>query len=420
MLGLGRLGVEREAELLVPVEGVAGAAQGVVVVARAGTVSRHVGGVGGDLVRDDAGAHVVGVGEAEVLGGRDVAEHRGAVPTGQRRADGRGDVIVARRDVGGERPQHVEGRLEAGLLLDAHVHLDLVHRDVAGAFDHHLHVVLPCLLRQVTQHSQLGELRLVGRVGEAAGSQRVAQAEADVVLLENFAKLVEMREPRVFAAGGHHPLRHDCPAAADDAGDSVLRQRKEVAQHARVDGHVVHTLLRLLLDDVEQVLRREALDALDALDRLVDGHRAERDGAGAQEHVADVGNVAAGGEIHDGIGAVLEAAAQLFQLALDVADDLAVADVRVDLALRRDADAHRLQLGMIDVGGDDHAAPRHLVADQFGGKVLAARDVRHLLGDDALLGKMHLRDVLQTASLFHPGCPHGVLRGGLDLSDAPQ
>src|SRR5260370_25167296 len=49
------------------------------------------------------------------------------------------------------------------------------------------------------------ELRLVGRVGEAAGSQRVAQAEADVVLLENFAKLVEMREPRVFAAGGHHP-----------------------------------------------------------------------------------------------------------------------------------------------------------------------------------------------------------------------
>jgi hypothetical protein len=49
--GAGPLGVEREVELLVPVEGVAGAGEGVVAVAGAGPVAGHVGRVGGDLVR---------------------------------------------------------------------------------------------------------------------------------------------------------------------------------------------------------------------------------------------------------------------------------------------------------------------------------------------------------------------------------
>lgn len=54
MVGAGRFGVEGEAELFVPVEGEAGAAEGVVAVAAAGAVAGDVGGVGGDLVRDHA------------------------------------------------------------------------------------------------------------------------------------------------------------------------------------------------------------------------------------------------------------------------------------------------------------------------------------------------------------------------------
>jgi hypothetical protein len=64
----------------------------------------EVGGVGGELVGDDADLDVVAVGEAEMLLGRDVAEHRRAEPADHRGADRAGDVVVARRDVGGERP----------------------------------------------------------------------------------------------------------------------------------------------------------------------------------------------------------------------------------------------------------------------------------------------------------------------------
>ena len=68
-----------------------------------------------------------------------------------------------------------------------------------------------------------------------------------------------------------------------------------------------------------------------------------------------------------------------------------VADIGVDLALGGHADAHRLQVGVVDVGGNDHAAAGHFGADQFRRDAFALRDVLHFLGDDALAGIVHLR-----------------------------
>ena len=46
-----------------------------------------VGGMGGELVGDDADLDVVAIGKAEVLLGRDVAKHRRSEPADHRRAD---------------------------------------------------------------------------------------------------------------------------------------------------------------------------------------------------------------------------------------------------------------------------------------------------------------------------------------------
>ena len=118
------------------------------------------------------------LGKPEVLFGRDVAEHGGAVPADHGGADGGGDVVVAGSDVGDERPERVERRLVAELLFLLHLLFDLVHRNVAGAFDHHLNVVFPGLLGQLAESLQLGELGFVAGVGDAAGTQSVAQREA--------------------------------------------------------------------------------------------------------------------------------------------------------------------------------------------------------------------------------------------------
>ena len=74
-----------------------------------------------------------------MLAGGDVAEEVGAGGGGDRAADGRGDVVVARADVRDQRAEDVEGGSLAEVLLHLDVGGDPVEGDVAGSFDHHLH-----------------------------------------------------------------------------------------------------------------------------------------------------------------------------------------------------------------------------------------------------------------------------------------
>src|SRR5439155_9719738 len=63
----GRLGIQGEGELAVPVEGITRPRQLVVPVASARAVARDVGGVGSDLVSDDPRLDILGVRQAQVL-----------------------------------------------------------------------------------------------------------------------------------------------------------------------------------------------------------------------------------------------------------------------------------------------------------------------------------------------------------------
>src|SRR5213083_2731990 len=99
-----------------------------------------------------------------MLLGRDVAKHGRAEPDDHRGADGRGDVVVAGRDVGRQRAERVEGRLVADGELPVHVLLDQVHRDMTRALDHHLGVVLPRDSSQFTEGIEFSELSFIIRV----------------------------------------------------------------------------------------------------------------------------------------------------------------------------------------------------------------------------------------------------------------
>ncbi len=106
---------------------------------------------------------------------RDVAEHRSSVPADHRRADGAGNVVVARRDIGDQRTERIERRFVAQIVFFFHLQLDLVERDVPGAFDHHLHIIFPGLFGEFAENAQFGKLRFVARVREAAWAQSVAE-----------------------------------------------------------------------------------------------------------------------------------------------------------------------------------------------------------------------------------------------------
>ncbi len=123
----------------------------------------------GDLVSDHALFHVFAVGQAEVFFGGYIAQHGRAAPTGQRRADGAGDVVVAGGNVSNEWAEHIERCTVANVDLFLDVHVDLVHRDVARAFHHALRSLLERTRDATTENFQLGKLCCIAGVGDRAG-----------------------------------------------------------------------------------------------------------------------------------------------------------------------------------------------------------------------------------------------------------
>jgi hypothetical protein len=237
----------------------------------------QVGGVRGQLVGDDAFLDVVLVRQTEVFLGRHVAEHGRAVPADHRRTDAAGDVVVARRDVGGQRAKRVERGFLAVFELQVHVLFDEVHRHVARAFDDGLHVVLPGDGGQLAQRLQFAELRFVVGVVDRAGTQAVAEAEGDVVGLHDFADFLEVRVEEAFLVVRQTPLGHDRAAAADDAGHAVGGHRDVAQQHAGVDGEVIDALLGLFDQRVAEDFPGQVLGlAVDLFQRLVDRHGTDR------------------------------------------------------------------------------------------------------------------------------------------------
>jgi len=240
------LGVEADVELVFPAELESRLAHRVVADLSAGEPLREVRGVSGDLIGDDAGLHVVTVRKTEVLLRRHVAKHRGAAPADHRGADRARDVVVARGAVRDERSKGVERGAVAGFDLFLDVFHHALHRDVAGAFNDHLHALRAGFLREFAERPEFGDLRLVTRVVDGARAETVSKAHRDVILREDVADLVKVRVEEVFRVMRDAPAGHDRAAAGNDAGEAVHRQRNMAEAETRVDREVVNALLRLL------------------------------------------------------------------------------------------------------------------------------------------------------------------------------
>src|SRR5262249_42296837 len=124
-------------------------------------------------------------------------------------------------------------------------------------------------------------------------------------------------------------------------------------------------------------------DAADFFERLIDRHGADGDGRVADDPVADVVDVAPGGEVHHRVGAPADRPHHLLDFLGHRGGDGGIADIGVDLHQEVAADDHRLGFGVVDVGGDDGAPARDFAADEFrrdeigdrGAKIFAVTDV---------------------------------------------
>ena len=239
---------------------------------------------------------------------------------------------------------------------------------------------------------ELGELRAVVGVRHRARAEPVPQRQRHVVAARDLEHPVEVGIERVLLVVRRHPVRVQRAAARHDPCHPAKRVRHVLAQHARVDGHVVHALPRLMLHHIEQVVGGEVLDLAGLGHRLVDRHRADRHRRGVDDRRTDRVDVPARREVHDGVGAVVHGVMELLELPGDVRGDGGVADVGVDLHPRHLPDPHRIEpLGeVLDVGGNHEAPAGDFVAHELGIQLFPLGDPAHLVGDHALAGVVHL------------------------------
>ena len=179
------------------------------------------------------------------------------MPTNVGGANAAGDVVIAGRNVGGQRTEGVERRFVAGIEFPVHVVLHALQRHVAGAFDHHLHIVLPRNLRQLAEGFELAELGLVVGIGDRAGAHAITQGKRHIVLLANFADFLEAFVEKTFLMVRYAPLGHDRAAAADDTADALGGHGDMTQADAGVDGEIVDPLLGLLDERVAEKLPRQ-------------------------------------------------------------------------------------------------------------------------------------------------------------------
>src|SRR6202042_2088768 len=110
--------------------------------------------------------------------------------------------------------------------------------------------------------------------------------------------------------------------------------------------------------------------AADAAEGFVDRDSSDRNRRFSYDCLTYARNVAAGGEVHQRVSAIFDGVVELGDLFVDVRRSGGVADIGIDLATRGDANAHRLQVGVMDVGRDNHPATRHFGTNQLAGNVL--------------------------------------------------
>ena len=143
---------------------------------------------------------------------------------------------------------------------------------------------------------QFSELCFVVCVRDGARTQSVTQTERDVIGAHDLADFFEVGVEEVLLVMRKAPLCENGSATADNAGSALHGQGNVAEQNAGMDREIVHTLLGLLNQRVSiefpgQFLRPPAA----FLQRLVDGHGADRNRRVPQNPLSCLVDVSSGG-----------------------------------------------------------------------------------------------------------------------------
>ena len=187
-----------------------------------------------------------------------IAKEVGAAHCSQGTTNSAGNMVVARRYVSYQGPQHIEGSAVAKAFLQLHIGCDLVIGHVTGALHHHLHAFVPGALSQLAQVQQLLNLRSIGSISNTAGAQAIAQGNSYIIFGTNIKNFIVVFVQRIFPIIMQHPASNEGTAAANNIHHAAFinQSLEHIAIDATVNGHKIRTICCLLTNYIKDILLR--------------------------------------------------------------------------------------------------------------------------------------------------------------------
>ncbi len=178
---------------------------------------------------------------------------------------------------------------------------------------------------------------------------------------------------------------------------------------------IAHALLCLLLQYIQHRFDRQIFDLVIAVMKdLIHRNRANRYCRMLDHCRPDLVKVSAGTEIHDRICTILQADIDLFDLTLHIGCQCRRSDIGIDLTGRNHPDRHWYLVVVIDIRRDDASSSGNLRPQQLRVYFFYLCHIRHLFGNDALFGIIHLSSYFVIRSFFQPFSSHlFILRIGV-------
>ncbi len=150
---------------------------------------------------------------------------------------------------------------------------------------------------------------------------------------------------------------------------------------AAVHRDEVHPLFGVVVHHVQEIVGLDVIEAGGLGHHLVDGHGAEGRRAPGQKCGANLVQVAAGGQVHDRVGPVLQGRGQLGLLFLQADVVGRGADIGVDLDPDPGADGGGFKPPVLPVGRHRDGAQGQPLPDKLRGHTLTGRGRDHGRGD---------------------------------------
>ena len=193
-----------------------------------------------------------------------------------------------------------------------------------------------------------------------------------------------------------NPADGKSAAAGNNIGDAALffEAGDGGAGNTAVNGNKIDAVLAVVFDGGENIIGAHFDDGAGFFNGfnggLIKRHSSDGNSAGLHYRAAHSGNIAAGGQIHDGIGADINRGLQFGQLGLNRAEIGGSAEVGIDLGAQTFADAEGREVFMLDIGGNDNIAVRNAGADEFHVQFFLCGDDFHLRRNNTFSGHFEL------------------------------